>query len=328
MAQATGTTDTYDLVGMAEDVENIIFNISPMDTPVLTMAKKKSAIATTHQWQTDALAAAAANRSIEGDDSTYATAPPTTMLSNRLQISKKSVMVSGTADAVRKYGRAKGFAYQIAKRGKEIKRDMEFAITQNQASSAGGSGTARSSAGLESMIAGNRILPTTSTAGTTPGYSGGDWAAPTDGTATGAGSTLTETYLVQALEAAWTDGGDPTNVVLGSFNKRQVAAFGGATKYAGFYNPKQGASQGMVIGGVDLYVSDFGEHKLMLDRFMRSRTVLCLDPEYISLAWLRPIHFEERAKTGDATRGELLGEWTLVLDNPDAHAKVQDLYSA
>lgn len=328
MAQATGTTDTYDLVGMAEDVENIIFNISPMDTPVLTMAKKKSASATNHQWQTDALAAAAANRSIEGDDSTYATAAPTTMLSNRLQISKKSVMVSGTADAVRKFGRAKEFAYQIAKRGKEIKRDMEFAITQNQASSVGGSGTARSSAGLESMIAGNRILPTTSTAGTTPGYSGGDWAAPTDGTATGAGSTLTESYLVQALEAAWTDGGDPSNVVLGSFNKRQVATFGGATKYAGFYNPKQGASQGMVIGGVDLYVSDFGEHKLMLDRFMRSRTVLCIDPEYISLAWLRPIHFEERAKTGDATRGELLGEWTLVLDNPDAHAKVQDLYSA
>lgn len=328
MAQATGTTDTYDLVGIAEDVENIIFNISPMDTPVLTMAKKKSATATNHQWQTDSLAAAAANRAIEGDDSTYATATPTTMLSNRLQISKKSVMVSGTADAVRKYGRAKEFAYQIAKKGKEIKRDMEFAITQNQASSVGGSGTARSSAGLESMIAGNRILPTTSGTGTTPGYSGGDWAAPTDGTATGAGSTLSETYLVQALEASWTDGGDPSKVVLGSYNKRQVATFGGATKYAGFYNPKQGASQGMVIGGVDLYISDFGEHTLMLDRFMRSRTVLCLDPEYISVAWLRPIHFEERAKTGDATRGELLGEWTLVLDNPDAHAKVQDLFSA
>ncbi len=315
MAQATGTTDTYDLVGLAEDVENIIFNISPMDTPVLTMAKKKDATATNHQWQTDSLAAAAANRAIEGDDSTYATAAPTTMLSNRLQISKKSVMVSGTADAVRKYGRAKEFAYQIAKRGKEIKRDMEFAITQNQASSAGGSGTARSSAGLESMIAGNRILPTTSNTGTTPGYSGGDWAAPTDGTATGAGSTLSETYLIQALEA-------------GSYQKRQVATFGGATKYAGFYNPKQGAAQGMVIGGVDLYVSDFGEHKLMLDRFMRTRTVLCLDPEYVSVAWLRPLKFEERAKTGDATRGELLGEWTLVLDNPDAHAKVQDLFSA
>lgn len=327
MAQSTGTTDTYDLVGIAEDVENIIFNISPTDTPAVTMAKKKKATNTNHQWQTDSLAAAAANRAIEGDDSTYATAAPTTMLSNRTQISKKSVMVSGTADAVKKYGRAEEFAYQIAKRGKEIKRDMEFAMTQNQASSAGGSGTARSSAGLESMIT-NRILPTTSGTGTTPGYSGGDWAAPTDGTATGAGSTLSETYLVQALEAAWTDGGDPSTILMGSYQKRTIATFGGAQKFAGFYNPKQGAGQGMVIGGVDLYVSDFGEHKLVLDRFMRTRTLLCLDPDYVSLAWLRPLKFEERAKTGDATRGELLGEWTLVVENPDAHAKVQDLFSA
>lgn len=327
MAQSTGTTDTYDLIGIAEDVENIIFNISPTDTPAVTMAKKKKATSTNHQWQTDSLAAAAANRAIEGDDSTYATASPTTMLSNRTQISKKSVMVSGTADAVKKYGRAEEFAYQIAKRGKEIKRDMEFAMTQNQASSVGGSGTARSSAGLESMIT-NRILPTTSGTGTTPGYASGDWAAPTDGTATGAGSTLSETYLVQALEAAWTDGGDPSTILMGSYQKRTIATFGGAQKFAGFYNPKQGAGQGMVIGGVDLYVSDFGEHKLVLDRFMRTRTLLCLDPDYVSLAWLRPLKFEERAKTGDATRGELLGEWTLVVENPDAHAKVQDLFSA
>lgn len=328
MAQLTGTTDTYDLVGLAEDVEDVIFNISPTDTPLLTMAKRKKASATLHQWQTDSLAATGANRAIEGDDSTYATATPTTMLSNYTQISKKTVMVSGTADSVRKYGRKEEFAYQIAKRGKELKRDIEAAMTGNQASSAGGSGTARSSAGIESMIAANRILPTTSNTGTTPGYSAGAWAAPTDGTATGAGSTLSEAYLVSAFQAAWEDGGDPSVVLSGAYQKRQVATFGGATKYAGFYNPKQGQSQGMVIGGVDVYVSDFGEHKLMLDRFMRTRTLLALDPGYVSSAWLRPIKFEERAKTGDATKGELLCEWTFVADNPDAHAKVQDLFSA
>jgi hypothetical protein len=328
MAQATGTTDTYDLVGLAEDVEDLIFNISPTDTPLLSMAKRKKATATNHQWQTDSLAATAANRAIEGDDSTYATATPTTMLSNYAQISKKTVMVSGTADAVRKYGRKEEFAYQIAKKGKELKRDIEAAMCGNQASSAGGSATARSSAGLESMISGNRILPTTSGTGTTPGYSAGVWAAPTDGTATGAGSTLTEDYLFSALEAAWTDGGDPSTILVGTFQKRKIAAFAGANKFAGFYNPKQGAAQGMVIGGVDLYVSDFGEHKIKLDRFMRTRTVLCVDPDYVSVAWLRGIKFEERAKTGDATRGELLCEWTLVADNPDAHGKVQDLATA
>lgn len=325
MAQLTGTTDTYDLVGLAEDVEDIIYNISPTDTPLFTMAKKKTATATLHQWQTDSLAAAAANRAIEGDDSTYATASPTTMLTNYTQIVKKTVLVSGTADKVRKYGRKEEFAYQIAKRGRELKRDVEFAIAQNQASSAGGSATARSSAGIESMIAGNRVLPTTSGTGTTPGYASGTWTAPTDGTATGAGSTLTEAYLYSALEAAWTDGGDPSTILCGTFQKKQIAAFSGASKFAGFYNPNQGEAQGAVIGGVDVYVSDFGRHSIKLDRFMRTRTVLCLDPDYVSMAWLRPIKFEERAKTGDATKGELLGEFTFVLDNPDAHGKVQDL---
>lgn len=319
MAQATGTTDSYDLVGLAEDVEDVIFNISPTETPFLTMAKRKKVSATLYQWQTDALAAAAANRSIEGDDSTYATASPTTMLSNYCQIAKKTVMVSGTADAVRKYGRKEEFAYQIAKKGKELKRDIEFALVQNQVSSAGGSGTARSSAGIESMIAANRILGTGNTTGTTPGYAAGVWGAVTDGTA----ATMVETDLVSALEAAWQDGGDTSIVMVNSTLKKRIASFAGASAYAGVSVNQGRTAQGVVVGGVDLYISDFGEHKIMLNRYMRTGTVLCLDPEYVSVGFLRPIKFEERAKTGDATRGELLCEFTLVADNPDAHAKIQ-----
>lgn len=319
MAQATGTTDSYDLVGLAEDIEDVIFNISPTETPLLTMAKRKKVSATLHQWQTDALAAAAANRAIEGDDSTYATATPTTMLSNYCQIAKKTVMVSGTADAVRKYGRKEEFAYQIAKKGKELKRDIEFTLVQNQVSSAGGSGTARSSAGIEAMIAGNRILGTGNTTGTTPGYAAGVWGAVTDGTA----ATMVETDMVNALEAAWQDGGDTSIVMVNSTLKKRIASFAGASSYAGVSVNQGRTAQGVVVGGVDLYISDFGEHKIMLNRYMRTGTVLCLDPEYVSVGFLRPIKFEERAKTGDATRGELLCEFTLVADNPDAHAKIQ-----
>lgn len=319
MAQATGTTDTYDLVGLAEDVEDIINDISPMDTPFYQGAKRKKASATLHQWQTDSLASAAANRAIEGDDSTYATATPTTLLSNYCQIAKKTVIVSGTADAVRKYGRKEEFAYQIAKKGRELKRDIEFALIQNQASSAGGSGTARSSAGVESMIAGNRILLTGNSTGTTPGYSSGAWSAPTDGSAT----AMTEGDLVSALEAAWTDGGNASTLMVNSTLKKKFSTFAGASSYAGV-SVNQGRSvQGVVVNGVDMYVSPFGEHKVVLNRFMRTGTVLCLDMEYWSVAFLRPIKFEERAKTGDATRGEILCEFTLVGDNPDASAKIQ-----
>lgn len=320
MAQATGTTDTYDLIGLAEDVEDIINNISPTDTPMYTMAKKKKASATLHQWQTDSLAAAAANRAIEGDDSTYATAAPTVMLSNYCQIAKKSVMVSGTADAVRKYGRKEEFAYQIAKRGKELKRDIEFSISQNSVSSAGGSGTARASAGIENMIT-NRILPSTNTTGTTPGYAAGVWGAVTDGTA----ATLIEADLNAAFEAAWTDGGMDNTVMVGASLKRSIAGFAGASSYAGVSVNQGRSAQGVIVGGVDLYISGVGQHKVVLNRFMRTTTVLCLDPDYVSVAMLRPIKFEERAKTGDATRGELLCEFTLVADAPDSHAKVQNV---
>jgi hypothetical protein len=320
MAQATGTTDTFDLAGLAEDVEDIINNISPTDTPLYTMAKKKKATAVFHQWQTDALAAAAANRAIEGDDSTYATATPTALLGNYCQIAKKTVMVSGTADAVRKYGRKEEFAYQIAKRGKEIKRDIEFAMVQNQVSSAGGSGTARSSAGIETMIT-NRILGTGNTTGTTPGFAAGVWGAVTDGTA----ATMVEANLQDALQAAWEDGGTTSVIMVNAGLKRRIASFAGASTYAGVSVNQGRSAQGVIVGGVDLYVSDYGDHKIMLNRYQRAGTVLCLDGDYVSIAMLRPMKFEERAKTGDATRGELLCEFCLVGDSPDAHSKVQSV---
>lgn len=322
MAQVAGTTDSFDLVGAAEDVEDVIFNITPTETPALTMAKRVKVTAVNHQWQTDSLAAAATNAAVEGDDSTYATASPTTLLSNYTQIFKKSVMISGTADAIRKYGRKEEFAYQMAKRGKELKRDIEFSIVQNAASSAGSTTVPRSSAGLESMIAGNRVFAASNnTTGTTAGYAAGLWTKPVDGTT----AAFTETNLVAALDAAWQDGGDPSVIMTNSSQKRAMAAFGGASKYAGVSVNQGRTSQAVVLGGVDLYISDFGEHKVMLNRYMRTRTVLCLDPEYISFGFLRPIKYEERAKTGDASRGELLAEGCLIVGNPDAHAKVQDI---
>lgn len=325
MAQFTGTTDTYDLIGTAEDVEDIIFDISPTDTPVLTVAKRKKATAIYHQWQTDALAAAAANRQIEGDEASFTTATPTTMLGNHCQISRKTLVVSATADVVRKYGRAREMARLMTKYGREIKRDVEFALVQNQASSAGGSATARSSAGLESMIAGNRIVAAGNTTGTTPGFSGGAWAAPTDGTAT---VTLTEDLLKSALEASWQDGGDVDLIMSNTYQKKTIATFGGANKFQGTQVNNSRTAQSIVVGGVDLYISDFGEHKVVLNRYMRQRTLFCLDSEYVSTAWLRPFKKDMLAKTGDADKEMLIGEWCLVADQPDAHAKVQDLFSA
>ena len=318
MGQLTGTTDTFDFVGMAEDVENTINDISPMETPFYSKLKRKPVTATYHQWQTDALAAPAANRAIEGDDSTYATATPTTMLGNNTQISKKSTMISGTADKVKKYGRATEFAYQIAKRGRELKRDIEYAAVGGQGSSAGSTSVARSSAGAESMISGNRILTTGNSTGTVPGFGAGVWTARTSGTAT----AMTEADLVSAVEAAWTDGGDASTILVGSTLKKKIGTFAGASSFAGVSVNQGRTSQGVIVGGVDLYISPFGEHKIVLERFGTATTLLALDMDYWSIGFLRPIHFEERAKTGDAEKGEILCEWCLIGDNPDASAQI------
>jgi hypothetical protein len=318
MAQATGTTDTFDLVGMAEDVESTINDISPMETPFYTKAKRKTASNVLHQWQTDALASANANRAIEGDDSTYATVTPTTMLSNYTQISKKTTMISGTADKVKKYGRATEFAYQITKRGKEIKRDIEYACVGQQASSAGSSSVARSSAGAQSMIGDNRILTVGNSTGTAAGYAAGLWDAAVSGTAT----AMTEADLVSALEAAWTDGGDASTVLVGATLKKKIGTFAGASSFAGVSVNQGRTSQGVIVGGVDLYISPFGEHKIVLERFGTATTLLALDMDYWSVAFLRPIKFEPRAKTGDAEKGEILCEWCLVGDNPSASSMI------
>jgi hypothetical protein len=319
MAALTGTTDSYALIGKAEDVHDMIYDISPTDYPVMKMAKRLTATNMVHQWQTDSLAAAALNAKIEGDDATFASASPTVMLSNRTMISSKTVMVSRSADRVKKYGRAKELARLTVKYGKEIKRDIEFGFVGAQGSSAGSASVARQAAGLRAMIVNyTRASGTATTAGTVGGYASSDWTASSDSTA----STLTETDVRGAIELAWTDGGDPSKIVVNSKQKRRIASFAGATAFDGFGIAQGKGAQGVVVGGVDYYVSDFGNHAVVLDRFLGQSAVLCLDPEYLGLAWFDPIQISDLGKTGDAEKKLMVCEYTYVAQNPDAHAQV------
>lgn len=310
---AVSATNTYTGKGIAESFEDIIFNIDPVETPVLSMAKRTSATQTYHQWQTDVLDAAAANAQLEGDDATYATLSATTVIGNYNQISRKTVQISGTYEAVKKYGRKSQLAYQLMKAGKALKRDIDYALSRNSASRAGSAATARLSAGMESWISANRIR--TGTTGTTAGFSGGIVAAPTDGTT----KTFTEASLKSALQAAWTKGGDPTKILMSATNKARFSAFAGiATKYNDVHN-----SAATIVASSDIYVSDFGNHSVELSRQVRDQAVLCLDPDYVSVAFLRPIQKMEMAMTGDSSKNLVLAEYALVVNNPNAHAKVQ-----
>lgn len=298
----------------------MIFDISPMETPFSSAAPRVKAKAVFHEWQTDALAAAAANRNIEGDDTAATSAVPTVRLGNYCQIFKKLVVVSGTQEAVDKAGRDSEIAYQLMKKGKELKRDIEYAVTRNQASSAGGSTTARSLASTESWIAGNKTSKGTGTAQTTPGFASGTVASPTDSTAA---SSFTVTDLKNMLAEAWTDGGDPQIVLTGPNAKKKISGF---TGIATLYREASTTSKGTrIIGAADIFVHDFGEVRIVPSRFCRDQTVQILDMDYWALAVLRGVTKEKLSKTGDSEKWHILTELTLESRNELANAKIADV---
>lgn len=325
MAVVTNTFHTGSAVGNREDLMNMIYELPTDDTPFIDAIGREKARGVYTEWQTDEIGAATSNKQIEGDEASFSTVVPTVRVGNYQQILRKTFVISETQDVVDKAGRAKEVAYQLVLHGKRLKTDIEFAAVTNQASSAGGTATARSMAGAESWISDNRILGGASTTGTTPGFASGVVAAPTDGTATGAGSTISETNLLDALGAAWTDGGNASLVLCGTYQKRLIGGFTGvATKY----NEVKGSNQATIIGAVDMYVSDYGNHSIVLDRHMRTRTVLCIDPEFWAMAYLRPIKQTKLAKTGDAEKRMLICETTLCAKNEKSSAKIQDLLVA
>jgi len=314
MATATTRTNSTGASGLAEDFEDAIFMVSPTETPMLTMAKRKTATARLHQWQEDSLAAASSNKVEEGADASYGTAAPATTLSNYCQISTKTVDISRTLDLVRKYGRKSEVARELMKRGKELKRDMEFTICRNQPSAAV---TTRATAGWECMISGNLVAANSgeTAAYSVTGFAAAAWTAPGDGSV----NTFEEADLTSALGLAWDDGGDPTVIMMSKKNKNLFNAFAGvATKY----NEVKGTNQAIVTGSADMYVSSYGNHAVKLNRYMRDTAVFCIDPEYISVAYLDGIKKTPMAKTGDSERWLMTVEYALVCDNRDAHATI------
>lgn len=329
----TTTYQTYRQVGIREDLTDEITDISPEETPVMTMLRRGAPARNTFiEWQTDALASASGtNRLVEGADATYLTATPTARLRNYTQISGKAVIVSGTANAVNTAGRAQELAYQIAKRGKELKRDMETAITGNYASVAGASATARVSAGMEAWMTTNTIYG--GMAGATDGADGGYTAAGTVTASTDGSSsnlrTITEAILKSVLGLCWDAGGQPTNVIVGKYNKAKISAFSGiTTKYSDFGNNPASSGALAIIAAADIYLHDFGKVKIIPDRFSRGRTALVLDMDYWSIHYLRPMQVVSLAKTGDAEKKQMLAEWTLCSKNQAASGKVGDCVSS
>lgn len=320
MGAPTNTTQTYGVGtagGLREDLEDVIWDLFADENQVQTrLDRGVEATATYHEWLLDNLAAAAANSWAEGDDHTASSLVAPTRVGNHLQILRKDFTVSGTLEEVKKAGRRSEIARAAMKKMRELKNDLEYTIVRNQANTAPAGATARSFAGMESWISTNEILGTTTAGATTPGFISGVVAAPTDGTTTGA---FTEGHLKSAVVGSWSAGGDASMILLGSTQKNAADAFAGiATRYRNV----EGNRQASIISAADVFVSDVGSHKLILHRHVRASVVLCIDPEYWALAFLRRPRMETLAKTGDAEKRMILMETTLVSRNEKASAKV------
>jgi hypothetical protein len=315
MAIAADTSLTYSSVAIREDLSDVISNISPMDTPFMSGCGKEKADNTYFQWQTDTIGTGGANRVIEGDDSPAAVARSLpTKVGNYTQISRYVVQTSGTDDVVDYAGHGKHQAYRLAKRGKQMKRDMEYMFTQNIAQVAGNATLARASAGLPSWLVTNYVSMGGSGSPAAP-TSGGGVAAATDA---GSVISITEAKMKEVIKDCYDSGGNPDTVLCKPDIKQAISglsSLGVTTLNTDLNSPKPG----FAVGAVDVYVSDFGNFKIVPDRNQnRSRDVFFLDMDFWAIAWLRDFHTVDLAKQGDSTKQMLIGEFGLVSKNEAA----------
>lgn len=294
------TYQTYQQVGIKEDVADVITNLSPRKTPFQSAIGNEKVTQPLFQWQEDSLRAVADNAKVEGADASFITVVPTVMRNNYTQIFTEAVQVSDRADVVSTYGRKKEFAYQMAKSAAAIKRDLEHAYVGKVSSkSAGNSTTASTMDGVYNQIDASGIV-----------YSGAS-----DGS-----KPLIEADLVTALQKAYENGAEPTRIHVTPSNSVKVAAFASA---AGRYRTlPTGGKDKAIVNVVNLYVSPFGEQKVEINRFQMAGRTLVFEPMQWTKTTLRPWQRKNLAKTGDSEKAMLLGEFSLKHKNFLASAQV------
>jgi len=319
MAQPTNTFDRYDSVGVREDLIEKIFNTSPTETPVISAFGRGKAVNTLHEWQRDALATANKdNALIDGDDFSGDALTATERVGNYCQIFAKKPTVSRRANVVKKAGRAAEMAYQKAKAMLEMKRDMEASVLSNNAAVAGNSTTASKSAGLGVQ---NYANTSHGAGGSTVAWtSGAPTTAPTAGTA----RAFTEALLKTVVLATYISSGEvPRMCVMSPAHKTVFSGFTGIATSRYQVGKKE---QARIIGGADVYMSDFGELEIVPHYLMSGATdVYLINTEYGELCFLDGFRTEEMGKTGDNEKALIIADVTLAIRAPKAFAKIADL---
>jgi hypothetical protein len=302
-----------------EDLIDKITNTSPEETPVISSFGRDTAENTYHEWQRDTLRAANAdNAALDGDDATATAKTPPGRVANYCQIFQDTIAVSGRAEVVKKAGMKSAMAYHKAKAYKELQRDMEAALLSANPAVAGAAGTAPKAGGLGVLIYTNALH---NGAGATTAHTSG---APTTAVTAGTARTFTETLLKTAAQNTFNAVGKVPPMVVMSANHKQIfSGFSGIAVNRFQVSKKE---QGRIIGGADVYMSDFGEMEIVPHYIMSGATrVYGIDPQYGQAVYLRGFQSNSLGKSGDSVREQVLVDATFRVTSESAMFKVADL---
>ena len=309
MAAPAETFNTYVAVGNREDLTDAIYNIAPTDTPMTSSIARVKASAVKHEWQIDELAAATHQGYIEGDDATGDTREPTVRLDNQTQIFRKVVVVSRTQRVVQSAGRRDEYAYQLARRGKELKRNIEFSMLGFHAKAAGDTANARISGGLINYL----YTTTVGNFGSVTVTFVGNGTTIDVGNNQGGSVGVLKAKLDTVISQLWVEGSDANVIMCGRLDKTTLSSMSGiATLYREVPKGYQGGGS----------MSEYCILVVVPNRFMPARAIYLLDYEYLAVAELDPIDVVPLSKTGDSDRAMIICEATLEVRNPRAHGAI------
>lgn len=324
MAIVANTFQTTSAVGNREELSDVVSRITPEDTPIYSMIEKVSFKSTHPEWETDVLAAPAANIRLEGDDYTFGATTPPARLGNYTQIMRKDGIISETQEVVDEAGNVQKVKYQKLKKGVELRKDVEYAIVDTNASVAGAT---REAGSLSTWIETN---VSRGSGGANGGYSSGTGltVAPTNGTQ----RAFTKTILDSVMQQGYISGANFKHVFVSPYVKSVFVTFMSDTNVAQFRYAASSGKNNSIVANADVYEGPFGKVMIHPNRVMAgaaglARNAFLVDPEYISWGWLRKIKEDkEVAKTGDAKKFVLIGEGSLKVSNEKGLGVAADLF--
>jgi hypothetical protein len=311
MAKVTNAFETRNAKGNREDLSDAIYNIDPFDTPFMNTVGRRNATNVKFDWQTEELPGADdTNAQAEGFELSRTTSQPTVRRSNVVQISKRDATVTGSQEKANAAGKASEMAHQMALKSKALKNDMEKIALSGQALDDGVDDGVRRTRALSHWLATNVSR-------------GAGGAAPTSETAAitaGTQRALTEQLVRETMQKCYDNGAKPSILMVNSVNKLVVDEFEGRK------NSRHNVDPEKAVQNVSVYASDFGNLKVVLNRWMPQDRVFLLDPAYARIAYYRNFQQKPLGVIGDAETRMILAEWGVQVDNEKAHGAIFDVF--